>query len=257
MTDQSNRSIRNEQRREVWTDLRDVAEPDSRFAWDFGSFIADYEGSDDNADRLLNLGTEHSVDEWFVTPDNNLDALRKRLIEDDVPFVMPTYGIRRGFLQLESQNLSDGKSEFASTLDGMNRFAEQLPLEELEESSRTFDCLVTGASFVTTDGLRMGKGHGYFDLEWAMLREVGAVDEDTLVVAAAHDVQVLEDEVDRDEMAEEHDTIVDYIATPTRTIAVDSTPPKPSGIHWNLLEREEIESIPPLETLWQRSQNDD
>ena len=30
----------------VWEKLRKVARADSRFAWDFAEFIADYEGSD-------------------------------------------------------------------------------------------------------------------------------------------------------------------------------------------------------------------
>ena len=36
----------------IWEELRKVARPDSRFSWDFGEFIADYEGSDKGAELL-------------------------------------------------------------------------------------------------------------------------------------------------------------------------------------------------------------
>ena len=37
--------------------------------------------------------------------------------------------------------------------------------------------MVTGASAITPSGIRFGKGHGYFDLEWAMLSSKGSCDE--------------------------------------------------------------------------------
>lgn len=252
-TDSETPSIRDETRERVWSQLRDVAKPDSRFAWDFGEFIADYEGSGDGADRLLELADDHECETWLVTPDNNLDPLRERLIERGTPYLMPSYGIRRGFLSLAPTAVPEGQAAFAATLDGMNRFADHVPLDTLKADYRPLDIMITGASFVTPDGLRMGKGHGYFDLEWAMLRQVGLVNEDTVVVAAVHDVQVLSDGEMADEMAADHDTIVDYVVTPTETIHVEDAPPKPSGIHWELLSETEIRAIPPLEELWERA----
>lgn len=244
--------LRADTRERVWNELREVARPDSRFAWDFSSFIADYEGSDEGANRLLQLAEDRGYSTWFITPDNNLDPLRKRLIEAGTPFVMPTYGIRRGFLRLDPADVPSGQEAFAATLDGMNRYASEIPLQEMEASLEPFDCMVTGASFVTRDGLRMGKGHGYFDLEWAMMRAVGLADENTAVVAVVHDVQILED-VDGRDVAADHDTIVDAIVTPSQSILVDDPPPKPAGIRWPLLTRDAVEEMPPLETLWKRA----
>jgi 5-formyltetrahydrofolate cyclo-ligase len=244
-------TVRTEVRKRVWEKLREVAVPDSRFAWDFSEFIADYEGSHSGAVRLLELAETNSWESWLVTPDNNLDPLRERLIERDMPYLMPTYGIRRGFLGLDPDDVPSGEAAFASVLDGMNRFAERQSLEELEENHPPLDVMVTGASFVTKDGLRMGKGHGYFDLEWAMLRQIGLATEETRVVAAVHDVQVLE-EGRSDELVADHDTIVDYIVTPTQTYRVEDAPPKPEGIYWELLSQAEIQKTPPLKTLWER-----
>jgi 5-formyltetrahydrofolate cyclo-ligase len=244
--------VRSETRERVWSDLREVARPDSRFGWDFSSFIADYQGSDRGAERLLRRGDESGYDSWFVTPDNNLDPLRERLVERNTSFVMPTYGIRRGFVQLTPGDVPDDQAAFAGTLDGVNRFANRISLERMESELPTLDCMITGASFLTIDGLRMGKGHGYFDLEWAMMREIDVVDEETEVVAAVHDVQVLEDVRGRD-VAESHDTIVDVIVTPTDVIEIADPPEKPEGIRWELLDRERIDSMPPLKRLWERA----
>lgn len=252
MTDES--GIRDEAREQVWSKLRDVAHPDSRFGWDFSSFIADYEGSEAGADRLLQRAENHGYTGWFITPDNNLDALRERLIERGESFVMPTYGIRRGFLRLDPSEVPEGQAPFASTLDGMNRFAERMLLDDMEAKLEPFDCMVTGASFVTSDGLRMGKGHGYFDLEWAMMRQIGLANEDTDVIAMVHDVQVLDDTRGRD-LAADHDTIVDAIITPSNGITIEDPPSKPEGIRWSLLGRDEIDEMPPLKTLWKRAGN--
>jgi 5-formyltetrahydrofolate cyclo-ligase len=256
MDNEGKANVRQEYRQEVWDDLREVARPDSRFAWDFNEFIADYEGSKRGAEHIRNLGDEIGVESWFVTPDNNLDSLRESLIKDDIPFVMPSYGIRRGLLRLDSEGIPDGEETFASVLDGVNRFGEELSLTQLSEKYDQFDILVTGASFVTTDGLRMGKGHGYFDLEWGMLRELDLVDETTPVVAVAHDVQILgENLVKRDELMAEHDTIVDHIVTPSGIQHVEDTPAKPQGIYWELLDEEDIAAVPPLVELDERRQS--
>lgn len=46
----------------------------------------------------------------------------------------------------------------------MEHFARPITLEEIARRGR-FDFMVTGASAVSVDGVRFGKGHGLFDLE--------------------------------------------------------------------------------------------
>ncbi|HYU72662.1 MAG TPA: hypothetical protein VEL31_08270, partial [Ktedonobacteraceae bacterium] len=69
-------------RQRVWADLRHVARPDSRFHWDFAEFITDYEGSEAGADRIQSLPAWHESDLMFITPDNNLEAVRRKAMED-------------------------------------------------------------------------------------------------------------------------------------------------------------------------------
>ena len=105
--------------------------------------------------------------------------------------------------------------------------------------------MVTGASAVSLDGVRFGKGHGFFDLEWGMFTDIGIVDAETPVAAVVHDVQVVEEKL----YPSPTDIIVDYIATPEKLHRVERKDPRPRGIKWELLEPEAIEATPPLKEL--------
>lgn len=129
----------------------------------------------------------------------------------------------------------------------MQRYWKFITLREIAEKIKHIDMLVTGASAITPSGIRFGKGHGYFDLEWAMFYTKGVVDTDTPVFAVGHDCQV----VDVDVEVRVYDTAIDYIVTPTRVIKTRSEFPKPTrGILWSLLAPGMREKIPPIQELW-------
>lgn len=229
----------------IWEALRHVARPDSRFHWDFGSFIADYEGSEEGARRIQALPAWNLARLLFITPDNNLEPLRRLALADGKPFVMSTYGLARGFLYLDPATIPETDHGWAATLDGMDRFARPLGLREVAALGG-FDLLVTGASAIGTNGIRFGKGHGYFDLEWAMFSEVGAVAPGALVIGAGHDCQVVGVELP----AAPFDVLVDLIVTPTRTLHASPAPARgPGWILWDRLEPDMEGRIPPLREL--------
>lgn len=134
-----------------------------------------------------------------------------------------------------------GKEDFAATLDGAERFGKYLSIPELKQLSR-IDLMVTGASVVSVNGVRYGKGHGYFDLEWGIFRELGLVDDNTPVIAVVHDCQVIEEDIE----AKAYDTIMDYIVTPTRVIHVKARKSKPKGIIWDKIPHHMFKEIPIL-----------
>jgi len=228
-------------REKVWTALRSVARPDSRFHWDFGSFIADFEGSDICSDRLRAFNSWAGSDLVFITPDNSTEAVRRAAVSDGKTCLMTTYGIRRGFLVLDPGDVPANELAYAATLDGMDHFGRPVDLEEVAKLGH-IGLLVTGGSAVNYEGLRIGKGHGYFDLEWALLSEVGSTDESTEIVDIVHDCQV----VDFDVAALEHDVRVDWIVTPTRTIQVKGPARTPGRVRWELIGGTEFELIPPV-----------
>lgn len=231
----------------IWEELRKVARPDSRFSWNFGEFIADYEGSDECARRFCETDVYKNADVLFVTPDNNLEALREQVIRDGKTLIMTNYGISRGFYLLLPEWVPEGQEILASTLDGVQRFWKHHTLAALAEVIDRIPVLVSGASAITPSGIRFGKGHGYFDLEWAMFYTKGLVDTDSVVAAIGHDCQVVDVPVE----VRPFDTAIDLIVTPTRVLETRSEFPKPEhGVMWYLLEDDMLGRIPPLQELW-------
>lgn len=232
-------------RQRVWADLRGVARPDSRFHWNFAEFIADYEGSEAGAERIQSLPAWRESDLMFITPDNNLEGVRRKAMEDGKRFIMSTYGIARGFLYIDPTRISLDCYGWAATLDGMDRFGQTVGLADIAALG-AFNLLVTGASAISTKGIRFGKGHGYFDLEWAMFSEAHCLSDDPLVVCAGHDCQVVDIDLD----GAEFDTRVDLIVTPTRVLAVPREHGhRPGRVVWERLTPDTIERIPPLQEL--------
>lgn len=231
-------------REEIWAALRRVARPDSRFHWDFSSFIPDFVGSEQCAQAIRQLPEYSEAGLLFITPDNCLETFRELVVADSKPYVMTTYGIARGFMYVDPDRVSTEDRRHSSTLDGVERYARSISLAELR-SGDPVQLLVTGSSAISTNGLRFGKGHGYFDLEWAILSELGLVGPRTRIIAVGHDCQVVEAVLP----AFTHDTVVDLIVTPTRTIAVKHAQRPVGRIEWDRLSPSMLDAIPSLGEL--------
>ena len=103
---------------------------------------------------------------------------------------------------------------------------------------------ITGSVAVSPKGGRVGKGGGYSDLEYGILKEYGAIDEKTPIITTVHDIQIVDDIP-----MTEHDMPVDVIITPTKIIRTNTKCNKPKGILWEHLTEEKIEKIPLLKHL--------
>ncbi len=230
-------------RKKIWSELKKVALPDSRFHYDFSNFIPDFEGSYKCVEKIRSMEVYRQAKLLFITPDNCLEKLREWSIRDGKTYIMATYGIARGFILMKPEYVREEDLEFSSTLDGAERFSRRIGLREMAELGK-IDLLVTGCSAVNLRGVRMGKGHGFFDIEWGIFSELGMVDDRTPIICVCHECQV----VDVDIPASQWDTIVDYIVTPSRVISVNG-PPKPKGIAWHLINPNLIDEIPVLREL--------
>ena len=231
-------------RKEIRSRLADVALPDSRYHLDFAEFIPDFIGSDRALARVCELPCYRAGRYAFVTPDNCLTELRARMLRDGKSMVVSTYGIYRGFVLLEPGMVPEGQETFAAWLDGLEHFGRAVTLAEVAARG-PFDFMVTGASAVSLNGVRFGKGHGFFDLEWGMFTDLGVADERTPVVAVVHDLQIVEDALSPSRT----DIIVDWIATPDRLHEAAREDPRPRGVKWELLTAQTIEATPPLKEL--------
>jgi len=72
---------------------------------------------------------------------------------------------------------------------------------------------VAGSVAVSPNGARLGKGTGYSDQEYAILKGADALSPKAITVTTVHDIQIVEN-IPRDEW----DARVDVIVTPTRII---------------------------------------
>jgi 5-formyltetrahydrofolate cyclo-ligase len=235
---------KSEVRERVWSELRKVAVPDSRFHFDFGEFIADFEGGEAAVQRLIDHRYYQQSNFVFITPDNCLDRLRLKALQDGKTVLMTTYSIKRGFWLLDPKAIAPELYLYASTLDGMERVARPVDLEAIR-ALPPIDYMVTGTGAINMEGVRFGKGHGFFDAEWGMLYQLGRVTTATPTAAVVHDCQVLDEKL----TPAVFDTVADVVFTPTRTIEVLG-PHKPTvGILWDVLDPHMYETIPPLQQL--------
>lgn len=231
-------------RERVWADLRKVARADSRFHYDFGEFIADFEGGDAACARLTSHEYYRKSKLIFIAPDNCIERLRLQALRDGKKVLMTTYSIKRGFWLLDPDVMSADDFVYASTLDGMERVGRPVTLADISAMQKV-DYLVTGTGAINHEGVRFGKGHGFFDVEWGMLFKLGRITVNTPAAAVVHDCQLLTEKLH----PEVFDTVADVIFTPTQTISVEN-PHKPTcGIMWDLLDPHMYETIPPLQEL--------
>src|SRR5438045_2960453 len=109
----------------------------------------------------------------------------------------------------------------AATLKRGGRWGADITLAQMPK----LDLVVMGSVAVTRDGRRLGKGHGYADLEYALLCELG--NPPVPIATTVHRLQVLDDFP-----VEAHDAPVALIATPEELIEVKRRRRPPRGIDW-------------------------
>lgn len=229
--------------------LRPVARPDHRHHWDLAEYIADFEGSEAATCRLAGTPEYASASVVFATPDNCLRRFRERTLLDGKRLLVATCGIGRGFLALDGTGLAPVDAALASTMEAVDELAGPVSLGSIAATWRP-DLLVTGALAVTRAGLRLGKGRGYFDLEWAMLREVGAVAADAPVAVVVHDVQVVE--AASTFPVRDHDVVADLVVTPAALIRSGRTGPRAARLDWSRVDEAKLAATPPLRELRER-----
>jgi 5-formyltetrahydrofolate cyclo-ligase len=105
--------------------------------------------------------------------------------------------------------------------------------------------VVAGSVAVSRKGARLGKGGGYSDLEYALCRAAGCIDEATRVATTVHPLQIA-----RGALPEaRHDFRVDLIVTPDRVLRPRRSRPQPAGIIERELTEEIRENVPALRAL--------
>jgi 5-formyltetrahydrofolate cyclo-ligase len=200
--------------------------------------IPNFVGAEAAAERLAQLAEWSLARVLKLNPDSPQLPVRARAIDDGKLLYMavPKLASDTPFFALERARLGVPALEAAS-IDGASQHGVPTRLEQMSP----IDMIVCGTVAVNASGVRIGKGGGYADLEFALLTELGLVGDRTVIATSVHDLQVLEHELPETE----HDFRVDLIATPTRLIRCPRTR-RPPGIVWADLDAEKIASIPLL-----------
>jgi 5-formyltetrahydrofolate cyclo-ligase len=81
----------------------------------------------------------------------------------------------------------------AATKEVAARLARRVDVGDMQP----IDLVICGSVAVNHRGVRLGKGSGYSDIEVALLAEAGLLSDRTTIVTAVHELQVLDDELQR------------------------------------------------------------
>ena len=209
--------------------------------------IPNFAGAGLAADRIVGLAEWRRARIVKVNPDSPQRPVRLRALREGKTLVMPSPRLRRGFIRLDPSRIPRSAYAWAATIRGAFSYGVVLDsLERIEEAIDMVDFIVEGSVAVDPWGGRLGKGEGYAELEYAILRELGKVDDSTPIATSVHDLQLVDFRLPQDP----YDVPVDYIATPTRLVRARERRPRPPGIIWDLLSAEKLREIPLLEELY-------
>ncbi|XP_015283756.1 PREDICTED: methenyltetrahydrofolate synthase domain-containing protein [Gekko japonicus] len=232
--------------------------------WDIRQKIWDYMEASNLADfprpvhhRIPNFKgsflMNHCIREWEVfekarevkvDPDKPLEGVRLAALQAGKTLLVPTPRLRTGLFNriVPPPGAAKDTLRKCATSQGVRDYSVPVGLD----ANVLVDLVVVGSVAVSEKGWRIGKGEGFADMEYAMMVSMGAVREDTVVVTAVHDCQVVDIP---EELLGEHDLTVDYILTPTRVVRTGCMRPKPQGILWHKVSHRTMEKIPILQSL--------
>jgi 5-formyltetrahydrofolate cyclo-ligase len=206
--------------------------------------IPNFVGAEEAARRLADTDAWRTARTVKANPDSPQWPVRQRALEDGKLLYMavPRLAERDPFFVLDPDHLADLPRR-ASSIKGATASARTVPVSGMEP----VDLVVTGCVAVGRDGVRLGKGGGFSDLEFAIASEAGLVGPATLVATTVHPRQVL---AAGRVPATEHDVPVDLIVTPDEVVEVDRAGPRASArIRWSEMTPEKVAAIPLLAVL--------
>ena len=200
--------------------------------------IPNFAGAEAAAARLFEIEPWKSASAIKVNPDSPQRPLRAEALRRGITVFVPTPRLRGGFKKLDPHRIPPDRMQEAAGLSRGDRWSEEVALADMPR----LDAIVCGSVAVTRDGRRCGKGEGYSDLEFAILRELGHPP--MPVATTVHDLQIVAS-VPRDPT----DQPLSVIATPTRAIRIKRPSAAPTGIDWTRLSAEDLEEMPILVDL--------
>ncbi|MEW6220761.1 MAG: 5-formyltetrahydrofolate cyclo-ligase [Thermodesulfobacteriota bacterium] len=194
------------------------------------------------AQGLRRLPWYREAQRLLVCPVPGLAQIRINALVDGKELLVAGAGLKEGFYRLRRQGIPFPELAAAVSAAGLARYGQRLDVRDLP--GQAVDLLVTDALAVGPDGSRLGDGQGHFDLAYAILRQAGAVDASTPVVAVGSPDQLVAEALPQDPW----DVAVDGWLSPPGLVALSHGRPQPAGVLWDFLPARAIRRKRPL---WQ------
>jgi 5-formyltetrahydrofolate cyclo-ligase len=156
---------------------------------------------------------------------------------------VPRLAEPKPFVELDPKKLGNKLYE-ASSIKGAFQHGRPVSLEKM----KAIDLVVCGSVAVNREGVRIGKGEGYSELEFALLVTAGKLLRNVPVLTSVHPLQVVDQSLER----KRHDFRVDIILTPDEIIRCPKDKKRPQGIYWDDLPEEKRKAIPVLQKLFSK-----
>lgn len=229
-------------RKQIWTMLKETGiAVDDPF-----NEIPNFVGAEAAAANLRKMEIWKRARVVKCNPDHAQIPVRRMALEDGKLLYMavPQLVDEMCFVEVTAESLENigKKATDAETWEGALKYGRPVSFEEMVH----IDLAVVGCVAVTLEGSRIGKGGGFADLEFGILRHYKLVDKDTSILTTVPDEVIVD-------LAliplQEHDTFLNYIITPKAVYPIDNKRQQPSGIHWESVQPDQLEEIPILKKL--------
>lgn len=200
--------------------------------------IPNFVGAEAAAARLAEIPEWKRARVVKANPDAPQLPVRARALAEAklVYMAVPRLTEAKPFMLLDPSRLKVSPRRAAS-IRGASSVGKKVSIDRMQP----IDLVVCGSVAVNRKGVRVGKGGGYSDLEFALLVEAGLITEKTTLVTTVHPLQVLDEELPETD----HDFRVGRIVTPDEVISCQRAR-RPPGILWEHLDEEKIGAIPVL-----------
>jgi len=223
----------------IWDKM--MEEKVGRFPFPLKGRIPNFRHAEKAAAHVFEMEVYQKASVVKVNPDSPQLPIRAQVLKDGKTLLVPTPRLKDGFIQVLPEDVPPGEEKRAASLKNIHQYGKVIPLKDLPR----VDLLFAGSVAVHPDGRRIGKGEGYADREYAILRELG--NPPMPVIGTVHSVQVVNDDFQTDD----YDLTLDYIVTEKGILETGAGDRKPSGILWELVTDEERKKMPVLDEIWQ------
>ena len=200
--------------------------------------IPNFKGSDVASVNLFQFPEIARASIIKCNPDSPQRAFREEALRRGIVLLLPTPRLVDDFLILDPERIADSSYGPASRSSGFSTYGVFCSLRDIPQPQVT----IVGSVAISERGGRCGKGHGYADMESAMLKEVGI--QSTPVFSSVHEFQLV-----KDFPVEQTDLRLSGVSTPQGNRRFLEEVPEWPSLDWSKVSQKQMRQIPLLGEL--------